>query len=173
MLGLVLILAVPLSLMVEVHAAEHIRRARVVWLFGLVKVAVRPETRGPDSPEHATRPETGSKSRSLRSGMALLRSRGFARGVIRYIARVMSAIRARDVSGRLRIGLGDPSATGRLWAFLGPLGAPVRRLRRPPGPNEDRRWATAAASGPLTASCWRTRQREKLEAAQAAWSSRR
>jgi hypothetical protein len=42
---------------------------------------------------------------------------------------LLAAIRLRDLGLHLRLGLGDPADTGRLWAVVGPLSAASRCLR--------------------------------------------
>ncbi len=41
--------------------------------------------------------------------------------MFRFVADLWRAIRKQDVNLRIRLGLGDPADTGRLWAVVGPV----------------------------------------------------
>ena len=50
-----------------------------------------------------------------------LRQTAFRRRIILFIHDLWHAVHKRDISLRLRVGLGDPADTGQLWAMLGPV----------------------------------------------------
>ena len=65
----------------------------------------------------------------MRDVLALLKHSTFRRRAIRFIKSLLRATHARGLYLRIRIGLGDPAATGRLWGLLGPVAAIAANLR--------------------------------------------
>lgn len=53
--------------------------------------------------------------------LSLIREPAFRRRIHKFIRDVFRATHARDLFLRLRIGIGDPADTGRLWALVGPI----------------------------------------------------
>ena len=66
---------------------------------------------------------------NVRNIIALLKQSAFSRRFIRFIKDILRATHARDLYLRLRIGLGDPADTGRLWGLLGPIAGILTNLR--------------------------------------------
>jgi len=128
------LLAVPVTVAFRVDRIEVVRgQLNFRWLFGLARfrvaipAAVKPEGRRKRKPaKKAGERKTGSKARGV---VALLRQSVFRRHVVRFIKGVFRAIHGRSLYLRLRIGLGDPADTGRLWAFLGPVAGIAADLR--------------------------------------------
>ncbi|UCH81957.1 MAG: DUF2953 domain-containing protein [Nitrospiraceae bacterium] len=95
------------------------------WLYGLVRFRIGIPGTAKAGPHRKHKPS--KKNGKLRSGphahgvFALLRQSAFRRRSIRFIKDVLRATHAHDLYFRLRIGLGDPADTGRLWALLGPV----------------------------------------------------
>ena len=58
----------------------------------------------------------------------MLRSKGFLRGALRLVPRLIRAIRIRDLALWLRAGCDDPAKTGVLSGFLLPMGAYFQAL---------------------------------------------
>lgn len=134
---LALLLAIPLELWLAVESEGGARprwRARFSWLFGVIRLEVpsgraRPPpsgvgdaTREPAEPEEPERRRAPVRHR-LRQARRLIESPGLVRRARRFLARFLRALAPRDLSVDLRVGLEDPAATGRLWAFLGPVAA--------------------------------------------------
>ena len=137
---LVLSLAVPVALDFRFEGIEPLRgRVAVRWLFGLVRFGVDlPDSGRPRRAKQQA--ERGSKpARAGRAGpgggeklVAVLRQAAFRRRLLRLLRDLVRASRPSELGLRLRLGLGDPADTGRLWALAGPLNAAAQQL-----PNAD------------------------------------
>jgi hypothetical protein len=106
---------------------------RLNWAFGLVRVDVSPELGNPrrDKPEAAGK-KAGRrrKSKGKRSNViAAIREPAFRRRMLRFGSDVWRAIHKKNVHLLVRLGLGDPADTGRLWAVLGPVSGILARRR--------------------------------------------
>jgi hypothetical protein len=130
----VLLLAVPVEMRFRLQGvAAFSGQVTLRWLFGLATYRVRvPRARRP--PPTGEVPSAKSKARGERRGgrarvMALLRQAAFRRRLVRLVGDLLRAARIDDLGLRLRLGLGDPADTGRLWAFVGPASAAVLGLR--------------------------------------------
>ena len=125
LLLLVALLAVPVRLSFQVSWRQALHgNVQLYWLFGLVRLQ-RPLTRPkPPVPELSTdsREKTAAKkSPNQTSPFAVIRQKAFRRRVFRFLRDIWRSIRKQDLSLRVRIGLGDPADTGRLWALIGPV----------------------------------------------------
>jgi Protein of unknown function (DUF2953) len=136
LLGLVvLLLAVPIDVAFGFERVESFTgRITVLWLFGLVRFRIpipgaakppRPEAEPQIPPERAKPRARGRRANVL----AVLRQAAFRRRVYRFAKDLVRAAHARELYLRIRLGLGDPADTGRLWAFVGPLNALAQNLR--------------------------------------------
>ncbi len=134
---LVLLLALPVDLAFRL---ENVRgfagQVRIAWLFGLVRHRfVLPASADRQAPRpaiapHAPRALARRRGRARRADvLAVLRQAAFRRRVYRFVRDLARAAHARDLGLRVRLGLGDPADTGRLWAFVGPLNAAAQGLR--------------------------------------------
>ena len=120
------LLAVPLEVAFRVeHAVRTEGRLGVRWLFGLVRFhAALP---GPPGPGGRRERRSGKKSgterpaRGARGAVALLGQSDFRRRVAGFAREILRSLHARDLYLRIRVGLGDPADTGRLWGLLGPV----------------------------------------------------
>ena len=106
---------------------------RFHWLFGVVRFrlgipgATKAEPQRKQKPAKKTvKRRPGSNARDV---FALLKQSAFWRRAIRFIKDLLRATHARDLYLRLRIGLGDPADTGRLWALLGPVAGIAANLQ--------------------------------------------
>ena len=118
------LLAVPLSLSYQLCWRQAMTGSiRLQWLFGLVRIHL-PLSRS--TPSASTGEEDTGKKRVKKSSsrtsnpVAAIRSKPFRQRVFRFIRDLWHAIRKRDLILHIRIGLGDPADTGRLWAIIGP-----------------------------------------------------
>lgn len=62
--------------------------------------------------------------------VALLSHAPARRRLVRLLRDLMQTIRFQEFDLQMRLGLGDPADTGRLWAWLGPLNAVIGHCRR-------------------------------------------
>jgi DUF2953 family protein len=136
LLGLAALLAVPLGVAFQLEGLEPFAgRLTIRWLFGLVRVRVaapgarRPPAE-PSAEPKAKRKRARRESRPGRASrvLAVLRQAEFRRRAGRLAADLVRAAHPSRLRLRMRLGLGDPADTGRLWAVVGPLGAASRWL---------------------------------------------
>ena len=59
--------------------------------------------------------------RKKQNVFAVVRQKPFRRRIIRFISDLWHAVHKKNVSLRVRVGLGDPADTGQLWAIVGPV----------------------------------------------------
>ncbi len=128
-----LLLAVPIDLAFRCRGIENFdAQLRLAWLFGLVHLNLRwprPAKRRPRRKKKAAAaPAKNQRSRSTQ-GLALLRQDEFRRRLWRLLQDLLRALHVHNLALRLRLGLGDPADTGRLWAAVGPLGALLQAQR--------------------------------------------
>jgi len=106
---------------------------RFHWLFGVVRYQIGIPSTSEAKPDSKRIPakKTGKhiKGTHAQGVFALLKQSDFFRRTIRFIKDLLRATHARDLYLRLRIGLGDPADTGRLWALLGPAAGIATNLR--------------------------------------------
>ena len=134
---LIALLAVPLTVVFSVHRIKETRGlVRFRWLFGLVRFqlripqADRPEPRPQPTPTKKAKSPRQTKQRiNSRGIISLLIQRAIRRRLYRFIRDMLRATHARNLFLRLRIGLGDPADTGRLWAIVGPIAGMAQNLR--------------------------------------------
>lgn len=130
---LIALLAVPISVAFRLNRVTNTEGViHVRWLFGLVRVRIPVPGKAKPKPSHKAR-RTGfpakpwrkdyvqKRDRGEQDAMALFRQPRFRNHVLKFIRDAWHATHARNLYLRLRIGLGDPADTGRLWAFMGPL----------------------------------------------------
>lgn len=134
---LIALLAVPLTVAFSVHRIEKTKGlVRFRWLFGLVRIQLRiPRPAKARSgiepaPPKKTKPPRRRKRKGGASGMlSLLGQPALRRRVFRFVRDVVRATHPRKLFVRMRIGLGDPADTGRLWAIVGPVAGIARSVR--------------------------------------------
>ncbi len=123
---LFVLLAVPITVAFRIDRIKEIRgQVKFHWLFGLVRFQTGIPGAAKAEPQRTPKPGkiTGKRrpGAHVRGVFALLRQSAFWRRAIRFIKDLLHAIHAHDLYLRLRIGLGDPADTGRLWALIGPV----------------------------------------------------
>jgi hypothetical protein len=128
LVALAALLAVPVELAFRVAGPEAASGSLAVgWLFGLLQHTVRfprPERRRPRRKRpRRPRERDGKRAGGARRTLEVLRQAPFRRRALRLARDLLRALRPRDLRLRLRLGLGDPADTGRLWGVLGPLAA--------------------------------------------------
>jgi hypothetical protein len=130
----VLLLAVPVDLAFRLEKNGSFKgQVAIRWLFGLLRFRIQIPHRRKMQHE---RPDGGAQATKVRSvgsrrarALAVLRQAAFRQRVIRLIEELVGAAHLRQLGLWMRVGLGDPADTGRLWAFVGPLNAVAHNLR--------------------------------------------
>jgi hypothetical protein len=137
LLGLVvLLLAVPIDVAFRFQGiASFTGEIAIRWLFGLVRFRIRvpgltkPKQSEPGPESRAAKARAKPEARGRRANaLAVVRQAAFRRRVYRFAKDLVRAVHAHQLYLRMRLGLGDPADTGRLWAFVGPLNALVQNL---------------------------------------------
>jgi len=128
----VALLAIPVALRFDLSwhgtLTQHFE---VIWAFGLVRGKLAPPAARASADGRAGRARrTQSAARpSKRAGvLRALRFRPFRRRILRFVGALWHAIGKEDVRLAVRVGLGDPADTGRLWALLGPCAGLLERV---------------------------------------------
>jgi hypothetical protein len=123
--ALLLALAVPLTVAFRIDRVTEVKGQVIFrWLFGVARLRIGIPSPAKGGPRHKKRPAKKAgkgKPRYAMRGVALLRQPAFRRRIVRFMKDLLRAVHARDLYLRLRIGLGDPADTGRLWGLLGPI----------------------------------------------------
>ena len=133
LLILVALLAIPVRLSYQLSWRRALQgNVELHWLFGLVRVQL-PLAR---SARPASKQPTGSpKKRKAKSAVArsnpfaAIRQKAFRERVLRFMRDIWRAAHKQNLVLRVRIGLGDPADTGRLWALVGPVSGMLATAR--------------------------------------------
>jgi len=133
----VLLFAVPVAVAFQFRGIKAFTgQVTIRWLFGLVRFRIRvPDvsvfrTQKKKTAAHATRPN--AKVRKRRAGanvLSVLKQTAFRDRALRLVRDLLRAAHLHQLHLRMRVGLGDPADTGRLWALVGPLSAAAQNLR--------------------------------------------
>lgn len=126
LLLVIALLAIPVTVTFDVSRRRAFHgRIFLIWAFGLVRVPIPLGEAKPPSPEtgETVRKSSRSQRRSTKNvnPIALIRQRAFRRRILKFITDLWHAIDKRNIRLRIRLGLGDPADTGRLWAIVGPV----------------------------------------------------
>ncbi|MDH3209332.1 MAG: DUF2953 domain-containing protein [Burkholderiaceae bacterium] len=131
---LVLMLAVPIDVAFRIQGIEAFKgQIMIRWLFGLVRFRIRVpdaaklQVPRPGTGQHATK-VWGKKPGGHANVLAVLRIAAFRQRVYRLVKDLVHAAHLHELGIRIRLGLGDPADTGRLWALLGSLSALAQSL---------------------------------------------
>ena len=129
LLLIVVLLALPVTLTFQLSWKQTLTAdLKLKWAFGLVRADVSP---GPGKSE-SEKTEAARHRRSrgeMIKFMGVIRQRKFRRRILRFLSDLWRAIHKQNVRLQVRLGLGDPADTGRLWAVLGPLSGMFARMR--------------------------------------------
>lgn len=124
------LLAIPVALTFQVSWQQDFQgEVILLWLFGLVRVRLpSPQTNASRTEDKKSAKKKKKKiGRSERSPtkkqnvFAAVRQKAFRQRIFRFVRDIWQAIQKKDLSLRVRVGLGDPADTGQLWALLGPV----------------------------------------------------
>lgn len=123
---LIVLLAIPITLTFQVSLRQAFQgHIKLQWLFGLVRVRLPLfqskglSLEGKELKQKISRFER--PPRKKKDFFAVIRQKAFRRRINRFIRDFWRAVHKRNVSLRIRIGLGDPADTGQLWAIAGPV----------------------------------------------------
>lgn len=133
----VALLAVPLTVAFSIRRIGGMRGyVRFRWLFGLVRFQLRipraadARTRPAPAPRKKARPPRPKRRKGGAAGVvSAIGQAALRRRAYRFIRDVLYATHPRDLTLRLRIGLGDPADTGCLWAFVGPIAGMAQTIQ--------------------------------------------
>jgi hypothetical protein len=134
LLATALLLAVPVHVAFQLKGIEAFSGLITIrWLFGLVRFrAPYPSVTKSPQPEtaaNAGKVQAKPNKRNARANVvAVLRQAAFRRRALRLVKDLVRAAHPQQLRLRMRLGLGDPADTGRLWAFMGPLSALAQNL---------------------------------------------
>ena len=130
LLGLVLLLlAVPVGAAFRFEGIEPLGGELAIrWLFGWVRFRIRIPGEGKEPPrdprpQAENKPPDTARRGGGRRAFAVLRQAPFRWRVLRLLRDLVAAVHLDRLRLNLRLGLGDPADTGRLWALLGPVAA--------------------------------------------------
>ena len=131
---IVVLLAMPVTLTYRLSWKETLTAScRLNWAFGLVRADVSPGSAKPGPGKTETlrsKAARRGKSQSRKNNViAAIRQPRFRRRILRFVSDLWRAIHKKNVRLLVRLGLGDPADTGRLWALLGPLSGMFARFR--------------------------------------------
>jgi hypothetical protein len=132
---MIALLAVPLTVVFSVCRIDGIEGSvRFHWLFGLVRFHIRIPQGGKVELRQKSRvknkPKYRKQTRKVSTGgiATLLKQAGFRLHIYKLVRSMLSAIDGQNLFLLLRIGLGDPADTGRLWAIIGPMSGMLQNL---------------------------------------------
>jgi hypothetical protein len=133
---LVVLLAVPVEMAFRFQGIDVLEgQVAVRWLFGLVRLRFRVPKAKAIKPSMDNAKGAAKASMKRDAGrrhanvLAVFRQAAFRRRLARLVKDLIHAAHLRELDLRMRLGLGDPADTGRLWAFVGPLNAAAQGLR--------------------------------------------
>ncbi len=133
LLVLIALLAIPVSLTYRLSWRRALRGdIKLQWLFGLVHIQLpmfqtesAASQRKSLTDVNRDKKSSGKKS----SPIAAFRQKSFRQRIFRFVLDLWHAIHKHDIRMRVRIGLGDPAETGRLWAVVGPVSGMLASLQ--------------------------------------------
>jgi hypothetical protein len=112
---LIILLIVPIDLVFNISKIDNIEsRVRIGWLFGLIgkDISVR---------RKQAKIKVKKEKRSVKPLLAVVRTRGFLKHLLRFIKDIIRRIEIRNTYVHLTLGLADPADTGFLFATVTPL----------------------------------------------------
>ena len=134
---LMALLAIPIELAFSIERINNIHgRVTVRWLFGLARFRIgipgskrRKRQHAAKKPAPAKTPRKNPKNTASSKIVAALKQPAFRQRSQQFINDLLRATHSHNLYFHLRIGLGDPADTGRLWILLGPVATMAARIR--------------------------------------------
>jgi len=131
------LLAIPVALTFQVSWQQDFQgEVILLWLFGLVRVRLpSPQTNASrtEDKKSAKKKKIGRSKRSptkKQNVFAAVRQKAFRQRIFRFVRDIWQAIQKKDLSLRVRVGLGDPADTGQLWALVGPVSGLLSNIQQ-------------------------------------------
>lgn len=126
LLLLVALLAIPVTLTFKVSWRGVFQNdIELRWPLGLVRVRIPSRQRKAPYPAREETQQVigrlGRSSRKKQNFFVIVQRKQFRRRIIRFVNDLWHAVHKKNVSLRIRIGLGDPADTGQLWGIFGPI----------------------------------------------------
>lgn len=124
---LLALLALPVEVAFHVEGRNAFAgELEVRAMFGLLHVRTRipaDSSRAPRTKrtKHASKQRTSEAHAGWPDVIAALKQADFRGRLLRFVRDVFAAVDIRSLDVRLRLGLGDPADTGRLWGLVAPL----------------------------------------------------
>jgi len=123
---LVALLAIPVTLTFQLSWQQSFQgNLKLQWAFGLVRVRFplsqlkAPSLEGKEMTQKNSRYQRSPRNKT--NLFAVIGQQAFRRRIMKFISDFWRSVHKRNVSLRIRIGLGDPADTGQLWAIVGPV----------------------------------------------------
>ena len=134
---LIVLLEIPIDLAFGVDRVNNIQgQVNIHWLFGLVRFSINiPDKTKSKKPKSRHKPAAVKKPRNSKESsrstelIRVLKQSEFRQRLYQFVKDLLHATHSRDLRFHVRIGLGDPADTGRLWIFLGPVAAMAANIR--------------------------------------------
>ena len=120
------LLAVPVMLVIDAERVEALKaKWHIRWLFGLVDIRLPRDRPSPPAPERSdiTRPPSTSarnRRRKARMALAVLRTRGLVRRVMRVSSDVLRHVTLEEFRLQTAFGFDNPADTGVVYGVLAP-----------------------------------------------------
>lgn len=121
---LLILLSVPVDIMFYVQRHDSFQgRIIIGWMFGIIPLPLlHPRKKRFSGFRSQKKRQTVKRSlRKERRVIEMLKSKGFWQRLLRFLEDLYRSICFHMLSLSARLGLEDPSDTGRLWAFIGPV----------------------------------------------------
>ena len=130
---LIALLAIPITLRFHVSWREALQDdVRLLWAFGLVRVRIPLQTKARTHEAVTPKKKPRASKRASRKRLnvvAALRQPRFRRRIANFLKDLWHAVHKKNLSLRVRVGLGDPADTGQLWAIVGPAAGMLSTVR--------------------------------------------
>ena len=131
---ILILLAIPVTVTFQLNWLRVLQGSvKLQWAFGLVSVRLpRFQSKVPaiEGEEVAEKIEHFEKSsRKNINSYVFVRQKYFRRRIIKFLTDFWHAFHKKDLSLRIRIGLGDPADTGQLWAIVGPIAGVLTNVK--------------------------------------------
>lgn len=114
---IILLLTVPIDIAFNVEKDVAFRsKVRVGWMFNLVGRDIKRKKK-----PKKEKPKEKKRRRRIKPFIAMIRSRGFLRRLLRLVRDIFRISHLREFRLDLRIGLSDPAETGMLFGAITPV----------------------------------------------------
>ena len=124
LLVLLALLSVPVDLSYRLNVRTGVEgRATIGWLFGLIRIPIPLGKKTAKKKPAKTRQTQKPKKVKTSKGRRVFLSGDFWQWLRRLLRKVLGRVEIYKLFLRIRLGLGDPADTGRLWALAGPVAA--------------------------------------------------